>query len=73
MMTSLAGREPALDINGQSPDFPRRRRPTGHYSRFPGLDQITITLPSSLAGSGLATLSSTLGGIAANDVTIAFK
>ncbi len=45
----------------------------GATGQFPGLDQITIALPSSLAGSGAATLSSTLGGIAANDVTIAFK
>ncbi len=45
----------------------------GATGQFPGLDQITITLPNSLAGSGSATLRSTLGGIAANDVTIAFK
>ena len=44
--------------------------PTGLY---PGLDQITVTLPNSLAGSGSATISSTLGGIAANNVTVLLK
>jgi endoglucanase len=45
----------------------------GSTGLYPGLDQITVTLPSSLAGSGSVTVQSTLGGIAANVVTVSFQ
>lgn len=38
---------------------------------YPGIDQINVLLPASLAGSGTVTLQLTASGIAANPVQVA--
>ncbi|HJZ96048.1 MAG TPA: hypothetical protein VKE70_06055, partial [Candidatus Solibacter sp.] len=45
----------------------------GAQPSFPGLDQINVLLPASLAGSGTVTVQLTVNGQPANPVTIAIK
>jgi endoglucanase len=56
-------------VNGQllTPNF------AGSQNQFPGLDQIDVPLPNSLAGSGTVTVTVLVNGIAANNTTIAFQ
>jgi uncharacterized protein (TIGR03437 family) len=41
----------------------------GAQSQFPGLDQVNLEVPASLAGAGLVNLTITVDGAAANVVT----
>jgi uncharacterized protein (TIGR03437 family) len=45
----------------------------GAQSQFPGLDQVNISLPSALAGSGNAAVVLTASGIAANTVYVSIR
>jgi uncharacterized protein (TIGR03437 family) len=45
----------------------------GSQMQFQGLDQVNISLPPSLAGSGLSTLQLTINGQAANPVTLTIQ
>lgn len=45
----------------------------GQQPDFPGLDQMNVNLPGSLAGAGQVSLTATINGIAANPVVIAFQ
>lgn len=45
----------------------------GAQSEFPGLDQMNLILPRSLAGSGRQTLSLSVDGVAANSVSVTFQ
>ena len=45
----------------------------GPQSQYPGMDQVNVTLPASLAGRGVANLSLVVAGRRANVVTIAVK
>jgi len=45
----------------------------GDQGQYPGLDQINLQVPSILAGSGLVNLVITVGGQAANTVTVRFE
>jgi endoglucanase len=46
---------------------------SGPQSQFAGEDQIVVTLPSSLAGAGVVTLTISVDGMPANAVTITFQ
>jgi endoglucanase len=46
---------------------------SGPQPQYAGEDQINVQLPSWLAGTGQATVSVTVDGVAANDVTITFQ
>jgi uncharacterized protein (TIGR03437 family) len=46
---------------------------SGTQQQYPGLDQVNLALPQSLAGSGTVTVQITAGGMAANAVTIAIR
>ncbi len=46
---------------------------SGPQKQFPGLDQINLALPSSLAGTGTVTVNVTVDGKAANSVTLNFQ
>ena len=45
----------------------------GPQGSFPGLDQVNILLPASLAGTGAANLTLTVNGTVANALTVTFK
>ncbi len=45
----------------------------GVQPTYPGMDQVNIPLPSSLAGSGLVNVTLIVDGIAANTVTVQFQ
>jgi len=46
---------------------------SGAQHQFPGLDQINAPLPPSLAGTAEVTVNVTVGGKAANAVTVLFQ
>lgn len=46
---------------------------SGPQSQTPGLDQVNLVLPSSLAGSGILVLTLAVGGLAANSVYVAIQ
>ena len=45
----------------------------GAQASFPGLDQLNVLVPNSLAGSGTVPVSVMVNGVAANSVSVAFK
>jgi uncharacterized protein (TIGR03437 family) len=45
----------------------------GPQSQYPGLDQVNVELPPSLAGAGQVNVTVTIDGVAANTVAIVFR
>jgi uncharacterized protein (TIGR03437 family) len=45
----------------------------GPQPETPGLDQVTVSLPRALQGTGLATIRLLVNGVPANDVQVAFR
>jgi uncharacterized protein (TIGR03437 family) len=45
----------------------------GPQGSVPGLDQVNVQIPSSLAGSGNANIQLTAGGVAANPVQVTLQ
>lgn len=45
----------------------------GTQGQYPGLDQVNVPLPRTLAGSGTVSFALTSGGVAANAVTVVFQ
>lgn len=45
----------------------------GPQTETPGLDQVTVSLPRALQGTGLATIRLLVNGVPANDVQVAFR
>ncbi len=45
----------------------------GAQGQYPGLDQINVLVPASLAGAGVVTLDITVGGLSANSVQLQFQ
>jgi uncharacterized protein (TIGR03437 family) len=45
----------------------------GAQGSFPGLDQVNVLLPASLAGKGTVEVQLTAGGVAANPVQIVIQ
>jgi uncharacterized protein (TIGR03437 family) len=46
---------------------------SGAQGTYPGLDQVNLQIPPSLAGAGTVTVAITVGSQAANPVTVAFQ
>jgi uncharacterized protein (TIGR03437 family) len=68
--TGIRGRTGLAGVSVTASGNPLEVLYAGAQPDYPGLDQINISLPSSLTGRGVITLHTAVDGRAANDVTI---
>jgi uncharacterized repeat protein (TIGR01451 family)/fimbrial isopeptide formation D2 family protein len=71
--TGIRGRSTLAGVRVTVAGSPVDVQYAGSQSEFPGLDQINIKLPSSLAGQGDAAIVVTVDGHAANPVTVRLR
>jgi uncharacterized protein (TIGR03437 family) len=67
--TGVRGANASVNIAGV--DLPVQY--AGPQSQYPGLDQVNVELPPSLAGAGQVNVTVTIDGVAANAVAIVFQ